>query len=152
MDIAAQPEESDEVSNPGPEKGALARPLRVAQVTHYMPPHIGGVELVAESLFKVYRESGLEVRWIASRVPREAPASEESRIRVACWNGLESLLSVPLPVWGWAGIRELSRLVEWADVIHVHDCLYFGSAMAVLLARRARKQVVLSQHIGSTLR
>jgi glycosyltransferase involved in cell wall biosynthesis len=132
----------------GGASSAPGRPLRVALVTHYMPPHIGGIELVAESLFNSYRRSGLEVRWIASRVPRESAASEEARIRVGCWNGLESLLSVPLPVWGWAGMRELSRLVEWADVVHVHDCLYLSSAMAVLLGRRARKKVLLSQHIG----
>jgi glycosyltransferase involved in cell wall biosynthesis len=128
--------------------GADSRPLRVALVTHYMPPHIGGIELVAESLFNSYRDSGLEVRWIASRIPKQAEAAEGSRIRVACWNGLESLFSVPLPVWGWGGVKELSRLVEWADVIHVHDCLYFGSALAVLFARRSGKKVVLSQHIG----
>jgi glycosyltransferase involved in cell wall biosynthesis len=113
-----------------------------------MPPHVGGIELVAESLFNAYRGSGLEVRWIASRVPKEAEASEGSRIRVRCWNGLERLFSVPLPVWGWGGVRQLSRLVEWADVIHVHDCLYLGSALSVLFARRSGKKVVLSQHIG----
>jgi glycosyltransferase involved in cell wall biosynthesis len=39
-------------------------------------------------------------------------------------------------------------LVRWADVLHVHDCLYPGSALTVLLARRARKPVLLSQHVG----
>lgn len=148
MHIAAHPERRDPRPDSAHVRGEGSRPLRVALVTHYMPPHIGGIELVAESLFHAYRDSGLEVRWIASRVPRGTEAAEGSRIRVACWNGLESLFSVPLPVWGLGGVRELSRLVEWADVIHVHDCLYLGSALAVLFARRSGKKVLLSQHIG----
>ncbi|HVF90647.1 MAG TPA: glycosyltransferase family 4 protein [Blastocatellia bacterium] len=124
------------------------RAARVLIVSHYMPPHIGGIELVAESLFKAYGDFGFEVRWIASRAPRDADPVEGSRVRVACWNGLEERLGVPWPLWGWRGCRELSRLVEWADVIHVHDCLYLGSALALVFARRRHKKVLLSQHIG----
>jgi glycosyltransferase involved in cell wall biosynthesis len=61
---------------------------------------------------------------------------------------IERRLGVPYPIWGAAGAREIVRLVEWADILHVHDCLYFGSALTVLLARRARKPVLLSQHLG----
>jgi glycosyltransferase involved in cell wall biosynthesis len=128
--------------------GVRVHPARVAIVTHYMPPHIGGIELVAESLFGAYKSLGFEVRWIASRAPRDAASVEGSRIRVACWNWLENNMGVPWPVWGPQGFRQLSRLVEWADVIHVHDCLYLGSALAVLLARRKNKKTLLSQHIG----
>jgi glycosyltransferase involved in cell wall biosynthesis len=113
-----------------------------------MPPHLGGIELVAESLFAAYRAAGLDARWVAARVPASAAASEEGRIRVACWNGLERKLGVPWPVWGPGGVRALSKLVEWADVLHVHDCLYMGSALAVLIARHAGRPVLLSQHIG----
>jgi len=67
---------------------------------------------------------------------------------VACWNGLERWLGVPWPVWGPAGIEEVRQLVRWADVVHVHDCLYLGSAIAVFGARRIEKPVALSQHIG----
>jgi glycosyltransferase involved in cell wall biosynthesis len=73
---------------------------------------------------------------------------EGHRVRVPCWNPLERWLSVPVPLWGPAAAAEVSRLVRWADVLHVHDCLYPGSALAVLLARR--RPVVLTQHIGFT--
>lgn len=122
--------------------------MRIAIVTHYMPPHIGGIELLAESLYQAYIAAGHEVRWIASRVPATAPAREQGRIRVGCLNVPERKLGVPWPVWGVEGARELARLVEWADVLHVHDCLYMGSALAVRLARRHRKPVLLTQHIG----
>jgi glycosyltransferase involved in cell wall biosynthesis len=117
-------------------------------VTHYMPPHIGGIELVAESLFHAYIDSGAEVRWLASHIPDTTAQREDGRIRVRCCNVLERSLGVPWPIWGPSVVLEIRRLVAWADVLHVHDCLYLGSALAVVLARRARRPVVLSQHIG----
>jgi glycosyltransferase involved in cell wall biosynthesis len=113
-----------------------------------MPPHVGGIETQAEALFHTYRTAGLEARWIASRVPAMTPSHDGCRIRVGCWNGLERTLGVPWPLWGPGGMREIARLVRWADVLHVHDCLYQGSLLTVWFARRAGKPVLLSQHIG----
>jgi len=122
--------------------------MKLGVVTHYMPPHRGGIEHVAEVLFSGYADVGIDVRWIASRVPAAAPAREARRIRVRCWNGLERALGMPVPIWSPEGWRELGRLVQWADALHVHDCLYPSSAVAVALARRAGKPVLLSQHVG----
>jgi len=122
--------------------------MKIGIVTHYMPPHIGGIELVAESLFQAYLTAGLETRWVSAREPATAAAREPGRIRVASWNILERKLGVPWPILGIEGLKELRRLVQWADLIHVHDCLYAASSVAVLLARRARKPVILSQHIN----
>src|SRR5262245_4210968 len=122
--------------------------MNVGIVTHYMPPHPGGIEQVAEGLFEGYQQRGLGVRWVASRVPSSAPAREAGRVRVACANATERLLGVPLPLWGPEGWRAVADLVRWADVLHVHDCLYPGTAMTVTLARRHRRPVLLSQHIG----
>lgn len=129
-------------------KNGPKKEFRIGMVTHYMPPHIGGIELLAESLFHRYRAAGCEVQWIASRVPSGATRREDGRIRARCLNLTEQWLSVPWPVWGPGGLRELARLIKWSDVIHIHDCLYFGSAAAVALARLARKPLILSQHIG----
>lgn len=104
--------------------------------------------MMAEALFRSYATAGCEVRWVASRVPATVGSHEGGRIRVGCWNGLERRLGVPWPLWGSTGVREVARLVQWADVLHVHDCPYMGSALAVLFARRARKPVLLSQHVG----
>lgn len=103
---------------------------------------------MADSLYRAYLAAGLESRWVAAREPRTAAAREEGRIRVACWNGLERKLGVPWPVLGLEGFKELKKLVQWADVLQAHDSLYEASAVTTLLARRARKPVILSQHIG----
>jgi glycosyltransferase involved in cell wall biosynthesis len=122
--------------------------LRVGVVSSFMPPHLGGLEVAAKAIFDTYRIAGLETQWIASRVPEHLPTDIEGKIRVQCWNGLERWFGVPWPVWGAAGIKRLACLVQWADVIHVHDCLYLSSLLAALLSQRQKKPVILSQHIG----
>ncbi len=122
--------------------------MNVGLVTSYMPPHLGGIEQIAESLFTGYAGSGIEVRWVASRVPSDAPPREGGRVRVPCFNLAERLFGIPVPLWGSTGWAEVKRLVEWADVIHVLECLYVSSAIAVILAKRHGKPVVVSQNIG----
>ena len=117
-------------------------------MTSYMPPHLGGIEQIAENLFTGYTSAGVEVRWVASRVPADAPPREGGRIRVPCFNLVEDVLGVPVPVWGPSGWAEIKRLVQWADAIHVLDCLYLSSAMAVMLSKRHDKPVLVSQNIG----
>jgi glycosyltransferase involved in cell wall biosynthesis len=122
--------------------------MKLGLVTSYMPPHLGGIERIAEIFFRGYTGIGVEVRWVSSHVPRDAPSRDGSRIRVPCFNLVEDLLGVPVPVWGpagWAAVREVAR---WADAVHVLECLYSTSAIAVLLARRHRKPVVLTQNVG----
>jgi D-inositol-3-phosphate glycosyltransferase len=122
--------------------------LRIGMVTHYMPPHIGGIEICADQLFRSYKEAGHEVHWVASRMPPQAPSQENGRVRIGCWNWLEHGLGVPWPVWGPASLPTLGQLINWADVLHIHDCLYLGSLITATLAKKAGKPLVLSQHIG----
>ncbi|MEP7106067.1 MAG: glycosyltransferase family 4 protein, partial [Chloroflexota bacterium] len=45
-------------------------------------------------------------------------------------------------------LRAVRRGVERADVIHLHDSLYAANARAFLAARRRRRPVLLTQHVG----
>jgi glycosyltransferase involved in cell wall biosynthesis len=110
---------------------------KIAVVSSFMPPHLGGLEVAANTIFDAYRENGYKTRWMASRVPENMPRCVNDVIR-----------GVPWPVWGPSGVRALARLIRWADVIHVHDCLYFSSAVAAVIARRLKKPLIVSQHIG----
>lgn len=122
--------------------------MKIGLVTSYMPPHLGGIEQIAESLYQGYRARGHEVRWVSSHVPATEPAEDGDRIRVPCLNAAERLLGVPVPIWGRRGWTEVGRLAQWADALHVLDCLYLPCAMAVAQARRRGKPVILSQNIG----
>lgn len=122
--------------------------MTVVQVTHYMPPHPGGIERVAATLFDAYRSAGLSVQWIASHVPRDTPRHEAGRTRVACINLLETILDVPVPLWGPGAARQLTAAIRNADIVHVHDCLYPGSALAIRIARQHGRPTILTQHVG----
>lgn len=116
-------------------------------VTHYMPPHIGGIEIVADNLFRAYKAAGFRVRWIASRVPSEAARYEDDRQRVRCLNWFESF-GIPWPLWGPGAIRGVYNLIRWADILHVHDCLYPGTFLAGILGYLFKKPIIMTQHIG----
>ena len=122
--------------------------MKVGLVTSYMPPHLGGIERIAENLFTGYADSGVQVRWVASRVQPDTSQQDDRRVTVPCFNLVEDLLGIPVPIWGPTGWSAVKRLVEWADAIHTLDCLYLSSALAVILARHNKKPVVISQNIG----
>lgn len=122
--------------------------LKIALVSTYMPPHPGGIEHVALNLFKGYQRAGHEVRWLTSRIPRSEPRREGPIVRVPCLNVVEDRLGIPLPVWGPTALRELREMTAWADVVHVVEALYLPSAMAVAVAKRAGKPVLLCQNVG----
>jgi glycosyltransferase involved in cell wall biosynthesis len=122
--------------------------MRIALVTSYMPPHLGGIETIGQHLYEGYLARGHEVRWLTSRVPASLPPREGGIVRVRCGNWSEDWLGIPVPVWGLEAARELRALVAWSEAVHVLECLYLSSAMAVAAARRGRKPVLLSQNVG----
>jgi glycosyltransferase involved in cell wall biosynthesis len=122
--------------------------MRIGLVTSYMPPHLGGIERIGENLFQGYARHGVEVRWLSSRIPARMPRVDGTRIRVSCFNLVEDVLGVPVPVWGLRGWRELDRLTRWADALHILECLYTTSGLAIRAAKRHGKPAVLTQNIG----
>ena len=122
--------------------------MRIALVSSFMPPHLGGLEAIAQYQFEGYAERGHEVRCLTSRVPSYLPAREGPIIRTACFNIAEDWFGIPVPIWGPGAVRELRSLVAWADAVHVLECLYLSSALAVLMARAGRRPVLLSQNVG----
>jgi glycosyltransferase involved in cell wall biosynthesis len=121
--------------------------MRIALVTHYMPPHTGGVEQVAALLARSYADAGHDVTWIACATPLRPGGSIEDRvrhIRIADANLLERRFAMPYPLIGPAGWRAISQVVRDADVAHVHDCLYPTS----IAATRQRTPYIVTQHVA----
>ena len=112
-----------------------------------MPPHNGGIERVAASLVEGLGHRGHDVRWISSATPTRA-GEEHSLVRVPAWNVLEEKLGVPYPLWSAAAVATLGHEIERADVVHVHDCLYMGSAAAAAWCRRFGRPLLVTQHVG----
>jgi glycosyltransferase involved in cell wall biosynthesis len=124
--------------------------LNVVLVTHYYPAHRGGVERIAGQLAE--RLVGAQVatfRWHASDCDVPPPPAPGIRLTPAqSWNAAERRLGLPYPLWSPAALRHLARDCREADVVHLHDCLYVPHLVAFLAARRARRPVLVTQHIG----
>ncbi|MEO8006165.1 MAG: glycosyltransferase family 4 protein [Betaproteobacteria bacterium] len=122
---------------------------QVVLVTHYFSTHGGGVESVAIQIAqRVAEKYAVGVRWFASdcdAVPsaRRGVGFEPMR----SWNGLERL-GFPWPVWGLRSLLRLRKAIAAADVVHVHDYIYFGNLAAFFFARWFGKPVVVTQHVG----
>lgn len=124
----------------------------LALVTHYYPAHRGGVERVAAELARRLADGhGWTITWMASDVDPAPEGLPESvhLIPAPAWNGIERHVGVPWPIWSLRALVALWRTISRADVVHLHDALYFGNAFAWLFARLRGVPVVVTQHVGT---
>jgi D-inositol-3-phosphate glycosyltransferase len=122
---------------------------RVLLVSHYLPPHIGGIESVVHAQAELLARSGRDVI-VASTTPGE-PAQPDQvpvrRVTLPAWNGIERRTGVPFPLLAPSAVVLLWRAVRVADVVHLHDVLYMTSWLAALCAILQRRRFVLTQHV-----
>ncbi len=123
--------------------------MRILQVTHYAPPHYGGIETAVGNLARWLARSGHTVRWLASHVGGKAREQHPGVeiVRVAAWNPLERH-AVPYPLFSPRLIPEAAQLVRWADVVHGHGFLYQSTLLALAMAHRRGLPTVLTEHAG----
>jgi len=119
--------------------------MRILLVTHYYPSHRGGIEIVAGQLSSRWAAAGMRVRWAASGV---TPADGPGAVPMRTWNITERRLGFPYPLWSPGSLLQMRGLVDECDIVHLHDSLYMGNALASRFARHAGKPVVVTQHIG----
>ena len=112
-----------------------------------MPPHLGGIERVAESIVEGMGARGHEVRWISSAIGAP-PGRDAYRLRVRALNLLEERMGVPYPLWSPTAAADIFAEVRRADVVHAHDCLYMGSVLAAAACRTTGTPFVVTQHVG----
>ncbi|MPY58699.1 glycosyltransferase family 4 protein [Streptomyces spongiae] len=122
--------------------------MRALLVSHYYPPHVGGIEYVVRQEAVRLAAHGVEVTVLTSG-ERSGTRDEEGVrvVRVAAWNGAERA-GVPFPLLSPRLLTTALRLARRADVIHVHDCLYLTSWAAGLAALLTRTPHVVTQHVA----
>lgn len=126
--------------------------MRFLIVSHYVLPHIGGVEHLVDMEARALVQAGHEVRIVASdgSGAGETPAYDNhvQVVRVAAWHVLERYWQVPYPLFSprlWGVLREA---VRWADVVHAHGFVFPGTPAALWWARRFNKPSILTDHGG----
>lgn len=124
--------------------------LRVLQVSAFYPAHGGGIEVVAGRLAEGLASGGVQVTWMAGGAPEEFPLSS-GRLRIEPASAVdfcERYLGLPLPLWRLGSLRKLWKAVRSAQLVQVHDYLYFPSLITLMFAWFLRRPVVITQHIG----
>jgi len=124
---------------------------RVLLVSHYFPPHVGGIENVVQAEASHLSRLGYDVTVLTTAVSSDPGMSRlpegYSVVRVKTWNGIERRTGIPFPVPMPWFLAKAASLVRAADVIHVHDALYMTSWIAAGLARLLGRPIVLTQHV-----
>ncbi|KPI07990.1 glycosyl transferase group 1 [Actinobacteria bacterium OK074] len=125
-------------------------PLRVLLVSHYYPPHVGGIENVVHHEAVELAAQGAEVTVLTSgeRSCVTVGADGVRVVRVAAWNGPERRAGVPYPVFSPTLLTAALREARRADAVHLHDCLYLSTWSAALAATLTRTPYVLTQHVA----
>ena len=121
--------------------------MKMLMVTNYYDSHQGGIELVAEKLFRGLTRRQCEVVWAAASV-NPAPAEEfhGKVLPLKTWNGVEAVIGLPFPVPSAGALKKLCSQVRRADIVVLHDCLYLSNIVAFVRARTLGVPVMLVQH------
>jgi D-inositol-3-phosphate glycosyltransferase len=127
-------------------------PMKVLIVATFIPPHVGGLEIVVVQQAKSLADAGHEVTVFTGRHDKSLPRDEKVDgyrvIRTPVWNAIEERTGVPYPIWGVRSFVPLVRLVRQADVVHVHDVYYQTSILAAMIARWAQRRLFVTQHVS----
>jgi len=124
--------------------------MKILLVSHYYPPHMGGMEFVTFYQAKFLALKGHVVTVVTSRVRREeysGVCQGVEVVRVPALNIFEKRWGVPFPIFSPHLFFVLRRLVKQAEVVHIHDAFYISSFVAAWWARWYHKPVVLMQHV-----
>jgi glycosyltransferase involved in cell wall biosynthesis len=121
---------------------------RIVCVTHYFPSRRGGIEAVALEINSRLAARGIQVDWFASATVLPAPVPGIRYRTMQAIEVVERLTGIPLPIWLGRGIPALWNAIRDCDAVHVHDFIYPGSLLALLMGRWCNKTVVMTQHIG----
>jgi len=126
----------------------MAEPLRLLMVSHFFESHGGGIERVAGHLGRALGRAGHQVCLAASAADAAPADAGLAVLPLPCHDPAERLTGLPMPIPGPRGLAALTRAVRQADAVIVHDALYVTSIAAMVAARRARRPVILIQHIS----
>lgn len=128
----------------------MNRPLRVALVTPYYPPSVGGLERYTHQVaLALHEDPEFEVVVITTGTSRTTSVSDEDGVtvvRLAPWVKVSNS-----PVSGWWPVQ-LRRLFDQhrIDVVHAHAPTPFLADVATFVA--GRRPVVLTYHSGSLVK
>jgi D-inositol-3-phosphate glycosyltransferase len=120
---------------------------RICLVTHYFPPHMGGIEKVSYEQSKRLTESGYEIDVLTSKI-RGQNERPTKGIRVFPYSNLNlaERIGVPYPVLSFKAYRKFVQVIKKCDLVHAHGHVYLSSYLAGKVAKKYKKPFIVTQH------
>jgi len=126
--------------------------MNIVYITQYYPPHTGGLEYVARMQAKSAVRAGHKVSVITFAVPGTSVGTKiEQGVNVHRVRGadfFEKRFGIPFRLGGIGLLKEMTRVVRTADVVHFHDVFYTISLVGYVVATWFKKPIMLTQHVG----
>jgi len=120
---------------------------KVCLVTHFFPPHVGGIERVSEEQGKRLSRLGHEVFVLTSKTNKQDEYHSEG-IKVFYYPALSSAvrIGVPYPVPFFKAYKIFTEVIRKCDIVHAHGHPYVSSLIACKVAQKYKKPFILTQH------
>lgn len=119
---------------------------RICLVTHFFPPHMGGIEKVSYEQSKRLIEAGYKIDVLTSRV--EGQKKYPKGIQVFAYSSLNfaERFGVPYPILTAKAYKQFAQIIRKCDLVHAHGHVYMSSFIAGKLAKKYNKPFIVTQH------
>ncbi|MEM3666719.1 MAG: glycosyltransferase family 4 protein [Candidatus Bathyarchaeia archaeon] len=125
------------------------KPIKICAVTHLFLPHVGGIERVVYEQSKRLLWMGYKPIILTSDASNTTGESYMvDGIEVHCYPALKIgfRLGIPYSVPKINSYEKFLKCIKTSNIVHVHGHPYLSSYLAVKLAKKYSKPVVLTQH------
>ncbi|MEM3161845.1 MAG: glycosyltransferase family 4 protein [Candidatus Bathyarchaeia archaeon] len=121
--------------------------IRVCIVTHLFLPHVGGIERVVYEQSKRLPLEKYEPIILTSNIYGKSEYTIDS-LKVYCYPTLKAGFKVGIPysIPKPEGLRLFLDQVKKCDIVHVHGHPYLSSYLAIKIAKKFAKPIILTQH------
>ena len=120
---------------------------RVCLVTHFFPPHVGGIEKVSYEQSKRLTQSGFEFDVLTSKTEGQTRHPIKG-INVYAYPSLKfaDRFGVPYPLLTVDAYKLFAKTIRNCDLVHAHGHVYLSSCLAGMLAKKYNKPFIVTQH------
>lgn len=119
----------------------------ICLVTHFFPPHIGGIEKVADEQCKRLTKLGYQVSVLTSKISKKNECHAKG-IKVFSYSNLNiaERVGIPYPVLSFKAYKDFAEVIKKCDIVHAHGHAYMSSYIACKVAEKYKKPFILTQH------
>jgi len=120
---------------------------RICLVTHYFPPHKGGIEQVSYEQSKRLTESGYQIDVLTSKFEgRNTNPIKGIKIHHYPSLNVAKRFGVPYPIISFKAYKTFTQLIKKCDLVHAHGHVYMSSYIAGKVAKKYKKPFIVTQH------